>query len=398
LGGGREERVEARRHGAAVGTLPVIVTSVTDYQAATVGFAVAFLLVVLLTPVVSLAAWRAGLLDVSRDDRRLHRAPMPRLGGLAIFAAIAIPAFSLAHGDGFWGIMIGAALMTLLGAIDDVRNLHPGIKLLGIVLIAAVPATTGIRIDSASLPLIGHFTLGPLSTALTILWIVAIANIVNFIDGMDGLAAGFCAIAAITFAILSASLNHPGAAAICAIVAGSTIGFLRYNFHPATIIMGDSGSLMLGFLLATLAIQGVLKTAAAVSLVFPLVILALPILDTSFVILKRLKYRQPIYRADRSHFHHRFANIGFSQRRTALIMYAWCSVLAAFALAIRFVPNHRHGWHPLSLIVLGSLGVVAIATSAYVIYLLEILKLRHLQAIGLFRSASHEVTQRRPAA
>jgi UDP-GlcNAc:undecaprenyl-phosphate GlcNAc-1-phosphate transferase len=162
--------------------------------------------------------------------------------------------------------------------------------------------------------------------------------------------------------------------------------------------MGDSGSLMLGFLLATLAIQGVLKTAAAVSLVFPLVILALPILDTSFVILKRLKYRQPIYRADRSHFHHRFANIGFSQRRTALIMYAWCSVLSAFALAIRFVPNHRHGWHPLSLIVLGSLAVVALATSAYVIYLLEILKLRHLQAIGLFRSTSSEVTQRRPAA
>jgi UDP-GlcNAc:undecaprenyl-phosphate/decaprenyl-phosphate GlcNAc-1-phosphate transferase len=374
------------------------VPSVTDYQAATVGFAVAFLLVVLLTPVVSLAAWRAGVLDRPVDERRLHRSPMPRLGGLAIFAAIAIPAFSLGHGDGFWGIMIGAALMTALGAVDDVISLHPGIKLIGIVMIAAVPATTGIRIDGVSLPLIGHFTLGPLSAALTILWIVAIANIVNFIDGMDGLAAGFCAIAAITFAILSASLDHPGAAAICAIVAGSTIGFLRYNFHPATIIMGDSGSLMLGFLLATLAIQGVLKTAAAVSLLFPLVILALPILDSSFVILKRLKYRQPIYRADRSHFHHRFANIGFSQRRTALIMYVWCSVLSAFALAIRFVPNHRHGWHPLTLIVLGSLGIVAMAASVYVIYLLEILKLRHLQAIGLFRSTAPDMTQRRPAA
>jgi UDP-GlcNAc:undecaprenyl-phosphate GlcNAc-1-phosphate transferase len=354
--------------------------------------------VVLLTPVVSLAAWRVGVLDRPSDERRLHRSPMPRLGGLAIFAGIAIPAFALGHNDGFWGIMTGAALMTALGAVDDIVALHPGVKMLGLVTIAAVPASTGIRIDHITAPLVGAFDLGPLSVPLTILWIVAIANIVNFIDGMDGLAAGFCAIAAITFAVLSASLSHPTAAALAAIVAGSAIGFLRYNFHPATIIMGDSGSLTLGFLLATLAIQGVLKTAAAVSLVFPLMVLALPILDTSFVILKRLKYRQPIYRADRSHFHHRFANIGFSQRRTALIMYGWCSVLSAFALAIRFVPNHRHGWDPLAVAILGGLGLLAVSTSVYVIYLLEILKLRHLQAIGLFRSSSPDMTQRRPAA
>jgi UDP-GlcNAc:undecaprenyl-phosphate GlcNAc-1-phosphate transferase len=372
--------------------------TVTDYQAATVGFVVAFLLVVLLTPVVSTAAWRAGVLDVPSDERRLARAPLPRLGGLAIFAGIAIPAVALGHGAGFWGIMIGAALMTALGAVDDVVSLHPAVKMAGLVAIAAVPTAFGIRIDHITLPIFGVFNLHMLSLPVTVLWVVAIANIVNFIDGMDGLAAGFCAIAALTFAILSASLDHPEAAAVCAIVAGAAIGFLRYNFHPATIIMGDSGSLTLGFLLATLAIQGVLKTAAAVSLVFPLVILALPILDTSFVILKRLKYRQPIYRADRSHFHHRFANIGFSQRRTALIMYGWCLVLSAFALAIRFVPNHRHGWDPVAVGVLGGLGAVALGTSVYVIYLLEILKLRHLQAIGLFRSVSPEMTQRRPAA
>jgi UDP-GlcNAc:undecaprenyl-phosphate/decaprenyl-phosphate GlcNAc-1-phosphate transferase len=198
--------------------------------------------------------------------------------------------------------------------------------------------------------------------------------------------------------VLSASLSHPMAAALAAIVAGAAFGFLRYNFHPATIIMGDSGSLMLGYLLATLAISGVLKTAAAVSLVFPLMVLALPILDSSFVILKRLKYRQPIYRADRSHFHHRFANIGYGQRRTALVMYGWCVALSAFALAIRFVPNHRHGWDPLAVLVLAALGLVAVAASVFVIYTLEILKLRHLQAIGLFRGASDDMTQSRPAA
>jgi UDP-GlcNAc:undecaprenyl-phosphate GlcNAc-1-phosphate transferase len=225
---------------------------------------------------------------------------------------------------------------------------------------------------------------------VTVIWIVAIANIVNFIDGMDGLAAGFCAIAALTFAALSASLGHVDAAAISAIVAGSALGFLIYNFNPATIFMGDSGSLMLGYLLAALAIQGVLKTAAAVSLVFPLVILALPILDTSFVILKRLKYRQPIYQADRWHFHHRFANIGFSQRRTALYLYAWCASLSALALAIRFVPNHRHDWSPVALGILGGLGLLAILTSLYVIYLLEIIKARHLRAIRLRRGKAEE--------
>src|SRR6185503_8509335 len=158
----------------------------------------------------------------------------------------------------------------------------------------------------------------------------------------------------LTFAILSASPGPLDTAAVSAILAGAALGFLRYHFHPATLIMGDSGSLMMGYLLATIAIEGVLKTAAAVSLVFPLVILALPILDTSFVILKRLKYRQPIYQADRWHFHHRFANIGFSQRRTALTLYAWCIVLSTFALAIRFVPAHRHGWSLSAVAVLGT--------------------------------------------
>jgi UDP-GlcNAc:undecaprenyl-phosphate GlcNAc-1-phosphate transferase len=361
-----------------------------DYQAAVVGFAVAFLLAVLLTPVVSQAAWRAGVVDASTEARRLHQQPTPLLGGLAILAAIAIPALALGHDHGFWGIIAGAALMSALGAMDDVRPLHPGAKLIGLVMIASIPASLGITIDHITLPLVGAFNLGAWQYPITIIWIVAIANIVNFIDGLDGLAAGFCAIASLTFAVLSASLGRVDAAAISAIVAGAAFGFLIYNFNPATIFMGDSGSLMLGYLLAALSIQGVLKTAAAVSLVFPLIILALPILDTSFVILKRLKYRQPIYQADRWHFHHRFANIGFSQRRTALYLYAWCASLSALALAIRFVPNHRHDWSPVALGILGGLGLLAILTSLYVIYLLEIIKARHLRAIRLRRGKAEE--------
>jgi UDP-GlcNAc:undecaprenyl-phosphate GlcNAc-1-phosphate transferase len=259
--------------------------------------------------------------------------------------------------------------------------------------IASIPAFLGITIDHITLPFLGVFDLGWWQYPVTIIWIVAIANIVNFIDGMDGLAAGFCGIAALTFAVLAASLGREDAAAICAIVAGATLGFLRYNFHPATIFMGDAGALMLGYLLAAMAIQGVLKTAAAVSLVLPLVILALPILDTSFVIAKRLKYGRPIYEADRSHFHHRFANIGFSQRRAALYVYAWCVSLSAFALAVRFVPSHEDGWDPVSVAVLGGFGVLALISSVYVVLLLEIIKLRRMRALRPFRRDTDDVPQ-----
>src|SRR5690242_20290812 len=224
--------------------------SLLDYQAAAVGFAVAFLLVVLLTPVVSLAALRAGVLDRTDGDRRMHLRPLPRLGGIAIFAGIAIPCAAFGNRHGFWGVMLGAALMCALGAIDDIFSIPPGPKFAGQICIAAVPVVLSggnISIDHVTLPLVGVFDLGAMAYPVTIIWIVAIANIVNFIDGMDGLAAGFCAIAATTFAILSASLNHPGAAALCAIVAGSTLGLLRYNFPPATTIMADSRPLMLGF-------------------------------------------------------------------------------------------------------------------------------------------------------
>jgi UDP-GlcNAc:undecaprenyl-phosphate GlcNAc-1-phosphate transferase len=367
--------------------------SLLELQAAVVGFLVAFLLAVLLTPVVSQAAWWAGAVDRSTDERRLHNQPTPLLGGLAMLLAIAIPALALGNAHGFWGIMAGAALMSLLGAFDDIRPMHPAAKFGGQIAIAAIPAWLDITIDHITLPVIGVFDLGWWQYPVTVLWIVSIANIVNFIDGMDGLAAGFCAIAALTFAVLSASLGRADAAAISAIVAGAAIGFLRYNFHPATIFMGDAGALMLGYLLAALSIQGVLKTAAAVSLVFPLVILALPILDTSFVILKRMKYRRPIYRADRSHFHHRFANIGYSQRRSALLLYGWCTSLSAFALAIRFVPSHRHGWDPLTIVVLGCFGLIALAMTLITLYVLEIIKPRHLRALGLLRRPADDMPQ-----
>ncbi len=184
---------------------------------------------------------------------------------------------------------------------------------------------------------------------LTIVWIVAVMNMVNFLDGMDGLAAGVCAISGVTFAVIALSLGKVDAAVLSAIVAGACVGFLRHNFFPARIFMGDSGALVLGFTLASVSVAGLLKTASTVVLFLPLLVLAVPIIDTSFVVLKRLKYRQPISTADRSHLHHRFINIGFSQRRAAVTMWAWTASLGAAALATRFIPFREGGvWHPVA--------------------------------------------------
>jgi UDP-GlcNAc:undecaprenyl-phosphate GlcNAc-1-phosphate transferase len=216
---------------------------------------------------------------------------------------------------------------------------------------------------------------------VTLVWIVAIMNMVNLLDGMDGLAAGICAIAGSTFAILALSLGRPEAAVLSAIVAGACVGFLRHNFYPARIFMGDSGSQLLGFTLAAVAIQGTLKTAATVALFFPLLALAIPIVDTSFVVAKRLKYGRPLHEPTPWHLYHRFRNIGFSQKRAALYFYVWGVILAGAALATRFVPFREHGnWHLWPTVAVAAIGLLAIAASFYMIYVLEILKLRRVRA------------------
>ncbi len=221
---------------------------------------------------------------------------------------------------------------------------------------------------------------------LTVLGIVAVINVVNLIDGVDGLAAGVCVISAITLAIVAVSLDRTSAAVLAALTAGGALGFLRHGFPPASSFMGDTGSNLLGYLLGVIAVQGALKTNAVVALFFPLVVLAVPILDTGFVIAKRIKYRQPIYRADRWHFHHRMANIGFSQRRTLAYLYGWALVMAGLALALRFVPySDDHGnFDPWWTAVIVVCLVAALAASFYLVITLEILKLRTTRFRELF--------------
>jgi UDP-GlcNAc:undecaprenyl-phosphate GlcNAc-1-phosphate transferase len=341
------------------------------------GAAIALIVVVVLTPAVGGMARMLGVVDAP-DARRLNRRPIPRLGGLAIFLGIVVPALAFLDLSGeMRGILLGAAVACVVGAVDDFRGLAPLPKLAGQVLAAAIPTAFGVWIDHFTFPFVGVVDLPAwLGVALTIVWIVAVMNMVNFLDGMDGLAAGVCAISGVTFAVIALSLGKADAAVLSAIVAGACIGFLRHNFFPARIFMGDSGALVLGFTLAAISVTGLLKTASTVVLFLPLLVLAIPIIDTSFVVAKRLKYRQPISTADRSHLHHRFMNIGFSQRRAAFTMWAWAGLLGAAALATRFVPFRAGGeWHPWWTVAVVGIALVALAFSVYVVYLLEIVKL-----------------------
>src|SRR6266496_3059461 len=353
------------------------------------GFVTAVGIVLLLTPLVArLAPWIGGV-DDKHDRPRVHGdRPIPRIGGLAIVIGIAVPMAVFMKPEGrYLGILLGALMVAALGLIDDIKGINASVKMVGIVVAALIPvAAFGMTWESVGLPLVGNFDLGWVAYPLTVFWIAALANLVNLIDGMDSLASGFVAIAAGSFAILAVSFHRFDAAALAAIICGATLAFLRYNIHPARVFMGDTGALALGFLLACVAVQGVLKTAATIALAGPLLVMAVPILDTSFVVLKRLKYRRAPWGADHNHFYHRFMRIGFSQRRTAAYLHLWAALLAAYGIMLRFVPPRPGGvWNPGHAAIAAGVGVGVLVASAWMVYTLEILKARHLRAIGLGR-------------
>ncbi len=363
-------------------------------------FAVAAVVAWLLVPSTERLARRIGAIDYPRE-RSLHQVPTPRLGGVAMLAGAVLAAvLFLPSAELTWAIIGGAIATALVGVADDALGLPAGVKLLGQFLAALLPVFHGVAVVHFTLPFLGAVDLrhvlvhnAPIvgdikvGEVLTLIGLVGMMNVINLIDGVDGLAAGVCLISAVTLAIIALSLNRTGAAVLASLTAGSALGFLRHGFPPASSFMGDTGSNLLGYLLGVIAIEGALKTNAVVALFFPLLILAVPILDTGFVVAKRIKYRRPIYEADRWHFHHRMANIGFSQRRTLLYLYGWATVMAVLALALRFVPysdNHGHFdffWTTVMI----AFGLAAAAASVYLVVVLEILKLRGFRTRQLVR-------------
>jgi UDP-GlcNAc:undecaprenyl-phosphate GlcNAc-1-phosphate transferase len=340
------------------------------------GALVALVVVVLLTPAVGGMARLLGAVDAP-GGRRLNRRPIPRLGGLALFLGIFVPSLAFLHlGHQTRGVLLGAAVAVTVGAVDDFRGLRWFEKLAGQVLAACIPVGFGVWVDRFTFPVIGvHGLPSWVGMPLTVIWIVAIMNMVNFLDGLDGLAAGIAAIAGCTFAVIALSLGKPDAAILSAIVFGASLGFLRHNFDPARIFMGDSGALLLGFILAAISVQGLLKTAATVALFFPLLVLAVPIVDTTFVVARRLKHRERVFEGDQAHLHHRFLRRGFTQPQAAVTIWVWCLSLAAAALGTRFLPIRPHGhWNVWPTVGAAAIAILAIAISIYVVYVLEIVK------------------------
>ena len=358
---------------------------------ALIAFLLAGAVTLLLAPSTIRLARRVGAIDLP-NARSLHEVPTPKLGGLAILAGALIAALIWLPWDAETRAILGGALaISLLGFLDDVYDLGAATKLLGQTVAVVIPVSAGVTVESFTFPFLGALDPGSvdllglpgggaidLGDLGTVIGIVAVINVINLIDGVDGLAAGVCVISGIALAVIALSLGRDAAGILAALTAGAALGFLRRGFPPASTFMGDTGSNLLGYLLGVIAVQGALKTNAVIALFLPLIVLAVPILDTGFVVAKRLKYGRPIYRADRWHFHHRMANIGFSQRRTLAYLYGWTLTMAGFALALRFVPySDDHGnFDALWTVVMAVFGLLALAASVYLVYVLEILKLR----------------------
>jgi UDP-GlcNAc:undecaprenyl-phosphate GlcNAc-1-phosphate transferase len=354
----------------------------------------------MLVPSAESVARKIGAID-QPSPRGLHDVPTPKLGGLAILVAVlGAGVIWLPWNDDTRAILAGAAAITAVGVADDIFELPALPKLIGQIAAAIIPVAGGVFVDTTTLPFVGGFELGWVAKPLTVIGIVAIINVINFIDGVDGLASGVCAISAAALAVIALSLDRTEAGVLAALTAGASLGFLRHGFPPASSFMGDTGSNLLGYLLAVTVVQGSLKTNAVLALALPLLVLAVPILDTGFVVAKRIRYRKPVYQADRWHFHHRLANIGFSPRRTLAYLYGWTLILAGLALALRFVPysDNRGHFDTLWTVVMTLCLIAALVASVYAAAGLEILKLRRERLREYFGRRGGPPPQAQPAA
>jgi len=291
------------------------------------------------SPLVRQFAHTIGAIDVPRDERRMHKTPIPRLGGLAMFLGFFSAVLLFADIDHtLAGILLGAVVIIVLGVIDDITALPSWIKLVVQIGAALIAVWHGVRIEFFSNPLFfsenAYIDLGFLSVPLTVIWIVAITNSVNLIDGLDGLAVGVSAISSASLLIISIVLIQDNIALVMAALTGACVGFMPYNMSPAKMFMGDTGALFLGFILATISVTGLFKFYTIISFAVPFLILALPIFDTVSAIFRRVSRGKSPMSPDRSHVHHRLIDMGFSQKQSVAILYTLSSVLALAAVVL----------------------------------------------------------------
>jgi len=291
------------------------------------------------TPAVKWFAHRIGAIDVPKDARRVHDHPIPRLGGLAIFIGFLLSVVLFVDiTPQIRGILIGSIIIVIIGVIDDIMPLPAYVKLIVQIVAALIAVFSGVVIEAFSNPLVfsasKYLHLNALSIPISVIWIVAITNSVNLIDGLDGLAVGVSTISSIVMLVIALMVSDPNVAVILAALAGACLGFLPYNFNPAKIFMGDTGALLLGYVLATVSIIGLFKFYAVVSFAAPFLVMALPLFDTSFAFMRRLLKGQNPMSPDRGHFHHRLLDMGLSQKQAVTVLYTISGLLGLAAVVI----------------------------------------------------------------
>jgi UDP-GlcNAc:undecaprenyl-phosphate GlcNAc-1-phosphate transferase len=315
-------------------------------------FLLALILTLILTPVTRSLALKLGAVD-RPSKRKIHKNIIPRFGGLSIFASFVIAvvlamSFSAAFGvklnfkeiQSLNGILFGGALITLIGLFDDMKGLSALWKLAGQIVASSVAIYFGVQIYIISTPFTNLIMLGFWAIPVTLIWMTAITNAINLIDGLDGLASGITLIAGATLFAVAIKMGQYDSAILLAALAGTSAGFLRYNFFPASIFLGDSGSLFFGFMLACASIVGVLKSTLVIALVIPIVVLGIPIYDTATAIIRRAITGRPIFEADKKHLHHRLLKAGFNQRQVVILIYVACLILSVAALAAAVFDNY----------------------------------------------------------
>jgi len=300
----------------------------------------------IITPLVKKFAIVVNAIDIPKDDRRIHKRPVPVMGGLAIYISFVIGTI-LYNGiltTSQLGIIIGATIIVVGGMIDDIKELSPKYKLLIQVMGAVCLLVSGVRITILTNPFrefYPYLNIGWVNIPVTIIWIVGVTNAFNLIDGLDGLAAGIAFISSVTLMIVSIINGRLEAAFLTAVLSGAILGFLPYNFNPASIFMGDTGSQLLGFLLAAISIEGAIKSATAFVIAVPILAFGLPIYDTLFAMIRRKANGKSIMQADKGHLHHRLLDMGLSQKQAVIIMYFFSAVLGGIAIIAMQISNQR---------------------------------------------------------
>lgn len=299
----------------------------------------AFLLAFLLTPVVKTLAHKVGAVDVPKDERRMHSRPIPRMGGLAIFLGFILSALLFVElSPQIRGMLLGGTIIVVLGILDDIYALPALPKFFVQIVAALIAVYHGNVIQVLSNPNVfsadPYWILGPLAIPFTVIWIVAITNAVNLIDGLDGLAVGVATISSLTMLVIAMLVSDGVVALLMAALAGSCLGFMPYNLNPAKIFMGDTGSTFLGFVLATMSIQGLFKFYTIISFAVPFLMLGLPIFDTCFAVFRRLSKGQNPMSPDRSHVHHRLIDMGCNQKQAVAVLYVISAILGLSAVVL----------------------------------------------------------------